>query len=155
MDDSGSTTFVLFDRIVTQFIGRNVQDLIAEINKVAFLFLVLYFICRFKSTLITTNSHLLGAAWEQVNWLSYWFQLFCGQKKCSLRWRLVMVISIGSGGTMVSKGLLMMLKSSMNSSRNTISSFFFVYIFFVLSYRYGFLCMPLYIRILTRKKLSF
>jgi hypothetical protein len=66
-----------------------------------------------------------------------------------------MVISIGSGGTMVSKGLLMMLKSSMNSSRNTISSFFFVYIFFVLSYRYGFLRMPLYIRILTRKKLSF
>lgn len=41
-----------------------------------------------------------------------------------------MVISIGSGGTMVSKGLLMMSKSSMNSSRNTISSFF-LFIFFL------------------------
>lgn len=28
MDDTGSTTFVLFDKIVTQFIGRTVQDLI-------------------------------------------------------------------------------------------------------------------------------
>jgi hypothetical protein len=32
---------------------------------------------------------------------------------------------------------------------------FFCLYFFVLSYRYGFLRMPLYIRILTRKKLSF
>lgn len=30
MDDTGSTTFVLFDRQVTQFIGSNVQDLINE-----------------------------------------------------------------------------------------------------------------------------
>lgn len=28
MDETGSTTFVLFDKIVTQFIGRTVQDLI-------------------------------------------------------------------------------------------------------------------------------
>ena len=34
MDDTGSTTFVLFDRQVTQFIGRNVQDLINERDKV-------------------------------------------------------------------------------------------------------------------------
>ncbi|XP_039685634.1 replication protein A 70 kDa DNA-binding subunit-like isoform X2 [Medicago truncatula] len=33
MDDTGSTTFVLFDRQVTQFIGRNVQDLINEHEK--------------------------------------------------------------------------------------------------------------------------
>lgn len=33
--------------------------------------------------------------------------------------------------------------------------FFLFIFFFVLSYRYGFLRMPLYIRILTRKKLSF
>ncbi|AET05367.1 replication factor-A carboxy-terminal domain protein [Medicago truncatula] len=30
MDETGSTTIVLFDRIVTYFIGRNVQDLISE-----------------------------------------------------------------------------------------------------------------------------
>jgi len=34
MDDTGSTPFVLFDRQVTQFIGRNVQDLINERDKV-------------------------------------------------------------------------------------------------------------------------
>lgn len=34
MDDTGSATFVLFDRQVTQFIGRNVQDLINEHEKV-------------------------------------------------------------------------------------------------------------------------
>jgi len=34
MDSTGSTTFVLFDRIVTQFIGRNVQDLINAFNMV-------------------------------------------------------------------------------------------------------------------------
>jgi len=38
MDETSSTTFVLFDHIVTQFIGWNVQDLIAEMNKVTFLF---------------------------------------------------------------------------------------------------------------------
>lgn len=32
MDDIGSTTFVLFDRIVTQIVGRNVQDLIDEME---------------------------------------------------------------------------------------------------------------------------
>jgi len=34
MDDTGSTTFVLFDHQVTQLIGRNVQDLINEREKV-------------------------------------------------------------------------------------------------------------------------
>jgi hypothetical protein len=34
MDDTGSTTFVLFDRQVTQFIGRTVEDLIKEHDKV-------------------------------------------------------------------------------------------------------------------------
>ncbi|MCH87898.1 replication factor A protein, partial [Trifolium medium] len=33
MDNSGSTTFVLFDRIVSQFLGRNVGDLIVEFNQ--------------------------------------------------------------------------------------------------------------------------
>jgi len=28
MDETGSTTFVLFDRIVSQFIGRTVNDLL-------------------------------------------------------------------------------------------------------------------------------
>jgi len=57
MDETSSTTFVLFDRIVAQFIGRSVKDLIAEMNKVP--------------------------------------------KNCSLRWKLVMAMSIGSGETMV------------------------------------------------------
>lgn len=35
MDDTGSTTFVLFDRIVTQIVGRNVKDLIDEMSKVS------------------------------------------------------------------------------------------------------------------------
>ncbi|XP_045817061.1 uncharacterized protein LOC123910068 isoform X2 [Trifolium pratense] len=33
MDDSGSITFVLFDRVVTEILGRNVADLIAEFNQ--------------------------------------------------------------------------------------------------------------------------
>ncbi|XP_045803893.1 uncharacterized protein LOC123897334 [Trifolium pratense] len=33
MDDSGSITFVLFDRVVTEILGRNVADLIAEFNR--------------------------------------------------------------------------------------------------------------------------
>jgi len=36
MDDTGSATFVMFDRIVTQFVGRNVQELIDGIQKVWF-----------------------------------------------------------------------------------------------------------------------
>jgi len=34
MDETGSTTFVLFDSIVTQFIGKTVQDLIGETDRV-------------------------------------------------------------------------------------------------------------------------
>ena len=41
MDDTGSTTFVLFDRQVTQFIGRNVQDLINERDEVVVYYILL------------------------------------------------------------------------------------------------------------------
>ena len=41
MDDTGSTTFVLFDRQVTQFIGHNVQDLINERDEVVVYYILL------------------------------------------------------------------------------------------------------------------
>jgi len=41
MDDTGSTTFVLFDRQVTQFIGRTVQDLINERNEVVVYYIII------------------------------------------------------------------------------------------------------------------
>jgi len=34
MDDTGFTTFVLFDRNLTQCVGRNVQELIDDMGKV-------------------------------------------------------------------------------------------------------------------------
>ena len=40
MDDTGSTTFVLFDCQVTQFIGRNVQDLINERDEVVVYYII-------------------------------------------------------------------------------------------------------------------
>ncbi|MCI01814.1 replication protein A1-like protein, partial [Trifolium medium] len=33
IDNSGSTTFTLFDRVVTQMLGRSVQDLLAAMNQ--------------------------------------------------------------------------------------------------------------------------
>jgi hypothetical protein len=56
MDDTGSTTFVLFDRQVTQFIGRTVEDLIKEHDKV--LDRSMYYIWAFVFHVIL-NSHLL------------------------------------------------------------------------------------------------
>jgi len=48
MDSTRSTTFVLFDRTVTQFIGRNVQDLINEFGQVTnvFMYKLLPFVFR-------------------------------------------------------------------------------------------------------------
>jgi len=34
IDNTGSTTFVLFDRVVSQFLGRNVQDLLDGMGNV-------------------------------------------------------------------------------------------------------------------------
>jgi CRISPR/Cas system-associated endonuclease Cas1 len=34
MDDTGSITFIMFDRVVTQFIGRTAQDLLDTMNRV-------------------------------------------------------------------------------------------------------------------------
>jgi hypothetical protein len=34
MDDTGSITFIMFDRVVAQFIGRTAQDLLDAANKV-------------------------------------------------------------------------------------------------------------------------
>ena len=42
MEDTGSTTFVLFDRIVTQFIRRTVQDSISAAEKVIHLLLFMW-----------------------------------------------------------------------------------------------------------------
>jgi hypothetical protein len=56
MDDTGSTTFVLFDRQVTQFIGRTVEDLIKEHDKVVDI--SMYYIWAFVFHIIL-NWHLL------------------------------------------------------------------------------------------------
>lgn len=40
MDDTGFTTFVLFDRQVTQFIECNVQDLINERDEVVVYYII-------------------------------------------------------------------------------------------------------------------
>jgi hypothetical protein len=53
MDDTGSTTFVLFDRQVTQFIGRTVEDLIKEHDKVVDRYM--YYIGAFFFTEFSTN----------------------------------------------------------------------------------------------------
>lgn len=38
IDNTGSTTFVLFDRVVSQFLGRSVQDLLDNMPNVCFFF---------------------------------------------------------------------------------------------------------------------
>jgi hypothetical protein len=99
MDDTGSITFIMFDRVVAQFIGRTAQDLLDAANRVnPYFFCVVSFYIVYRYSyifvLLIVFNRVLILVLTQTNWM------FLLTSACFLRLKLQMPIYSATGAAM-------------------------------------------------------
>jgi hypothetical protein len=99
MDDTGSITFIMFDRVVAQFIGRTAQDLLDAANRVnPYFFCVVSFYIVYHYlyifVLLIIFDRVLILVLIQMSWM------FLLTSACFLRLKLQTPICSATGAAM-------------------------------------------------------